>query len=363
MAADLDICNLVGELPYAFMAGIATSDTVVSNPMLTIARETGLSLDVDNDGSDYEHTFSGCLLSYGEPVLYREVKILVNGTVKANLTTVEPDGSFSLTLNLQPADNKPTTYNTQAVFDGDEPCSATAYGYTLNGTEYSVCTTIQYGFKPASNATWLTVTPQSTEVATPTKTPEELQQEAEDSGWLTIWHEFSWWYPWYRLHFVYLSSGVMQFDVGISLLPFGDIIEYAEGFIQKTVDLLPRVSWKIVTGLATAEFTALLASAGGPGFFLLALGLSIGTKAAAAIASWNSIDDLISVFFGVFIPTVVSMVKTGIWDLFLNVLYLLTQIKSLAEVGFGKLYSMISIPLNIAYLGQIVQRLDELGAF
>jgi hypothetical protein len=34
----------------------------------------------------------------------------------------------------------------------------------------------------------------------PPKTPEELQQEANASGWLSIWHEFTWWYPWYRLH-------------------------------------------------------------------------------------------------------------------------------------------------------------------
>ena len=27
-----------------------------------------------------------------------------------------------------------------------------------------------------------------------------MQADAEDSGWLSIWHEFTWWYPWYRLH-------------------------------------------------------------------------------------------------------------------------------------------------------------------
>jgi len=47
--------------------------------------------------------------------------------VKANLMTAEPDGSFSVTLNLQPADNKLTAYNVQAVFEGDEICNATAY--------------------------------------------------------------------------------------------------------------------------------------------------------------------------------------------------------------------------------------------
>jgi len=49
----------------------------------------------------------------------------------------------------------------------------------------------------------------------PPKTPEELQQEAEESGWLTIWHEFNWWFSWYRFHIVYILDGQQQFDVGI----------------------------------------------------------------------------------------------------------------------------------------------------
>jgi hypothetical protein len=170
--------------PNAYFANASVAQTVITSPvMLTAAEETRLSLDVDNDGSDYEHTFSGCLLSYGEPVLNRQVKILVNDTVEAVLSTAEPDGSFSLTLNLQPADDKPTTYNVQAVFEGDEPYSATAYDFTPNDTEYALCTTLQYfGFKPVCNTTWLTVEPQATQVMTQTKTPEQLRQEAEQQA-------------------------------------------------------------------------------------------------------------------------------------------------------------------------------------
>jgi hypothetical protein len=77
-------------------------------------------------------------------------------------------------------------HHIQAVFEGDEPCNATAYATTPDGTEYAVCTTLQYfGYKPASNTAILTVEPQSTQVMTQTKTPEQLQQEAEDSGWLS----------------------------------------------------------------------------------------------------------------------------------------------------------------------------------
>jgi hypothetical protein len=53
--------------------------------------------------------------------------------------------------------NDELLFNVQAVFDGDEPCSATAYALTPNGTEYAACTTVQYGFKPASNVTWLAI--------------------------------------------------------------------------------------------------------------------------------------------------------------------------------------------------------------
>jgi len=76
---------------------------------------------------------------------------------------------------------------------------------TLNATNlneeiYIVCTTIYFGYLPTANMTWLTVEPQTAHVVTPTKTPEQSQQEAEQAGWLNIWHEFTWWYPWYRLH-------------------------------------------------------------------------------------------------------------------------------------------------------------------
>jgi hypothetical protein len=212
--------------PWAFVAEVATGQSMISSPvMLTAAKETGLSLDVEQGESNYEYTFSGYLLSYGEAVLYRQVKILVNGTVEAVLAT-NPDGSFSATLDLQPADDKLTAYNVQAVFEGDEPCSATAYALTPNGTEYAVCTTVQYGLKPSTNSTWLTVEPRSTQVIQPTKTSEQLQAEAEDSGWLSVYSEWSWWYPWYRLHYNFTMNDA-KIDVGFNpVLPGGETTEF-----------------------------------------------------------------------------------------------------------------------------------------
>jgi len=70
----------------------------------------------------------------------------------------------------------------------------------------------------------LTVDPQSTIATTPTKTPEEMQQEAQSSGWFNVYSEFSWGYPWFRLHYkldVDLDQGNPKVDYGWSALPFG----------------------------------------------------------------------------------------------------------------------------------------------
>ena len=112
------------------------------------------------------------------------------------------DHGFDLT-SFQPVDYKPTLYNVKAVFEGNDPQNVTSYLYTPNGTKYAVCTTLQYfPYKPASNTTILTIEPQSTQVMQQTKTPEELQAEAESSGQLKTKPKFSWWYPWYRMHLV-----------------------------------------------------------------------------------------------------------------------------------------------------------------
>lgn len=102
-----------------------------------------------------------------------------------------------------------------AGFENDKSCNATAYVATPNGTQYAVCTTIHYGFKPSSNSTMLTVEPHGTTATTPTKTPEELQQEAENSGSLRHEHEFSLWYPWYRLHLITVFDGEDVLGIGL----------------------------------------------------------------------------------------------------------------------------------------------------
>jgi hypothetical protein len=133
------------------------------------------------------------------------------------------NGYFRLSLDLQPVNNQSTTYMITASFEdtSQEPLNCTAWAKTLDGQDYAVCTTVQYGYKPSTNYASVTVEPRATQITAdegtsvsqanetttqssaqvpPQKTPEEMQKEAEDNGALKIWHEFSWWPPWYRLH-------------------------------------------------------------------------------------------------------------------------------------------------------------------
>jgi hypothetical protein len=261
------------------------------------------------------------------------IKLDVNGTVYS-LTTYS-NGCVTQPLSLVAVGGKATKYQIYAVFEGAGFKTRNLTITDPYGPDYPVCTTMQWDFKASQNSVTLTVEAPKTDVAAPAgnepptqspegttvaippaKTPEQVQAEAEQSGWLTVWHGFTWWYPWYRLHFVYCGSPVMQFDVGLSPLPFADSITYAETFVQKIINLLSSVIWAITIGMATAEFFALLIGSGGPYFFAAALLASIALKVGSFLTARDSINALVSVFFGVLIPTVVSLVRTVHWICF-----------------------------------------------
>jgi len=129
-----------------------------------------------------------------------------------------------LWLSPQP-DNIPIAYEVVASFEGDGTDTARATFTLPNGTAYDVCSTLQYhSLKPSTNSTSITVKPQTTEGATTLISQEQMQKNAEDNGWLQIWHEFTWSYPWYRFHVKINMNGAI-IDVGFSpLLPFGDVV-------------------------------------------------------------------------------------------------------------------------------------------
>jgi uncharacterized membrane protein len=149
----------------------------------------------------------------------KTVRILIDNKDMQHVST-RADGRFSYPFHFELG-----KYNIQAVFDGEAPCNASAYGKMQNGTSYTIGTTIQYGLKYAVDSTSLTVETHSTTAVKPTKTPEQMQQEAEQSGWLTVWHEFTWSYPWYRLHIQFNVNGATIHIGSNPVLPGGEIGE------------------------------------------------------------------------------------------------------------------------------------------
>jgi hypothetical protein len=146
------------------------------------------------------------------------------------------------------------------MFEGDGCSGATAYS-KVNGTDYAVCTTIQYGYRPSSNSTMLTVEPQATQVVTTTKTPEQMQQEAQSGGWLSVYNEWSWWYPWYRLHAkIHVNPTI---DVGFNpILPGGetaiwDGLEFFQSLIGEMLETTLLEAMGLIGTYLLARATAI----------------------------------------------------------------------------------------------------------
>ncbi len=129
---------------------------------------------------------------------------------------------------------------------------ANAIGANPYGTEYPVCTTIQYDLRPASNSTTLIVGPQSTDTLTSTKTPEEMQADAEDEGWLSVWHEFTWQYPWYRIH-IQINVNPRIHVAFNPILPGGEIADWSglEFFAALVEELVTEVFIQAIGLIAT----------------------------------------------------------------------------------------------------------------
>jgi len=189
----------------------------------------------------------------------------------------DSSGNFSLTLNLPPANNQPTTYHILASFEGDENKTATAYATTPNGTQVPVCTTLQYGFKPSSNGVSLTVEPQSTGVVQPTKTPEQIQREQETGNQLTTEPKFSWWDPWFWLQTTvsYLTS---ELPLVVCTALFNGWLQNFNGLVNLLFAIFEGVlplQIEILTAVAVATIATTVASFIGGYIALLIAGGSI----------------------------------------------------------------------------------------
>jgi len=250
-----------------------------------------------------------------------------------------------------------------AGFENDKSCNATAYVATPNGTQYAVCTTIHYGFKPSSNSTMLTVEPHGTTATTPTKTPEELQQEAENSGWLRPPEpEFSLWFPWVRLHFIGEYDGEVMIDVGVAILPFADSGFFSDTLLkEKLEEWMGKIAWSIFVGVIVTETALWLASHAGLPYFAFVLLGYIGYKFLMLNTNWNSLEGLWISLVSTFISTVIS-VWSGLSSFLPSALCALAaSAANVKNLAFAFLCKLIMIPVNIFLLMMTWDRIVALG--
>jgi len=353
---------------HAFMAkvkaeysGSVLPQGVSGNPVqLTISKSTRILLNVTR-GENSEHVVRGWLKYGGSAVGSKPVTVMVNET-KYILTTNQ-SGYFSKSLTLLPRDNKQTLYTVTASFEGDQAKNATAWAQTLDGQRYAACTAIQYGFRPSANSTTLTVQPQATQTATQTKTPEQMQQDAQNSGWLSIYNEFSWWYPWYRLHFVGKWSGETLIDVGVAALPFADTSYLPDTtFKGKMNEWLGKIVFNVLTSVVVTEFALWAASNGGLLYFAIILGGYLVYKTVNLfVLGWNSVESLYVSLVSTLISTAISA-WTGLCSFLLaNLRTLAAGAESIKNVAFAFLCKIIMIPINIWLLTMTWNRIVELG--
>jgi hypothetical protein len=127
-------------------------------------------------------------------------------------------------------------------------------------------TTVSEPASPEDTVT-VTQTPETTTVTVPPpKTQEQMEQEAKDSGWLSVWHEFSLWYPWYRLHLNLTMNGA-RIDVGFNpVLPRGETLQIENlGNVIAPITPTPTISLdelqRIVLEILESSIVDVLAAA------------------------------------------------------------------------------------------------------
>jgi hypothetical protein len=339
----------------------STVSNLASSPVqLTVGWNTTLSLNVWNTSSPAQYMV-GCWLKEGsQPLPNRQITLNINDTQLIAVTG--SDGSYSVTRDFPAVNNAPTTYTVTASFSGEDPLSASATATAPDGTSYAACTTAQFSLKPSSNSTVLTVTPQSTQALQATKSPEEMQKEAKDSGWLTVYNEFSWWYPWYRMHFVGKYGGTTNIDVGVAALPFADTVYFPDTtFKGKINEWLGKIALNVFVGLCATDFVLWAASNWGLlGFGVVLIGY-LAYKFANLYLGWGSVESLYISLVSNLFSTAISA-WTGLCSFLPTSLQALAAgAESIKNVAFAFLCKLLMVPINILLLMMAWNRIVELG--
>jgi hypothetical protein len=259
---------------------------------LEVYCETVLRFWVDRDNSS-QHTFSGQLLTTeGSAVKNMPIKTYINDTLLETYMT-DGNGCFSFSRNFDPEESR-IAYVVQAVFEGTSDETAMLNSTDFEGYEYTVCRTLYCEYKPSVNMTQITIEPQVTQVETPAKTREEMQQETEQDGWLKPRNEFSWWFLWYRLHLDMVGADP-RIDIIITPLALDVTVKiYDEsqfaGLMEDAFDMGYDMTWSIIIGHIAAGIAARLLGKASWIAVILACAVNAGvqlTLANLANAAWK----------------------------------------------------------------------------
>lgn len=337
---------------------------VVSNPVqLTVSNSSRILLGIIHDDSSVWHTVYGYLKYNSTGIPNRLVKVKVNSTEFTRLTDI--NGYFNLQWYFNPYGNL-STYIITATFEGDSGSNVTAWANTPEGTPYPACTTIQYAYKPSINATTLTVDPRAAQLMRMIRSPEEMQKEARNKGWLNIWHEWTWWYPWYKLH-VEVNINPHIHVAFSPILPGGEI----QTFTPDVPELIRNVAIDVLVEYFISE--GIYRFMRNTGNIVAGIVAFIGTTIANFVLlgmQWNSLEGLRATAISSFVSAFIG--SRGPLDKLSDAISCLidwfgtfcTEVKRLSVTFIslvGVILDGLDVIFNLIICGISIGRLIELG--
>jgi len=293
---------------------------------LTVGVETKLWLWVERGLTNTDHMVYARLVRAADEnvaVGKQNLKLDVSGTVYT--LTTNSSGYANQSLCLVAVGGQTTTYQIRAVFEGAGFKTINLTVTDPYGRNYAVCTTLQWDFRSSQNSVTLTVeapktdttvsTPASPEdevtvtqddesttvTIPPAKTPEQMQQYAIDLGWLKMWAQFSWSYPWFRTH-AQLSVSLNGLDLWLHIgfnpvLPDEGVVEWSPDLAQLFASLQEEALTEMfieIVGLIAMYFSAkglsLLGRGAQPWLLAAALGIIVAKFSAQSLLlyiDWN----------------------------------------------------------------------------
>jgi hypothetical protein len=131
-----------------------------------------------------------------------------------------------------------------------------------------------------------------------------MQQQAKDKGWLSVYNEWSWWYPWYRLHVkVNLDPTI---DVGLNpILPGGETCQFDElGVFASTVQKVWESIVEDLLGLLAEYVLAKFLSAT-PAWIPIEILKNIAQGVSLGLA-WSQRDSVLAISLASFLMGIVA---------------------------------------------------------